>query len=173
MRRGDRRCARRGASLCAALGVLLAATPAAAQQPSSPPDRPWFVDVSHWGRWVALAGAGSLIGIAAVRHTQAGDARDLLEAHCIADYDRCRLVSDPAGQARVYADPEAERLYQDYAALEGHARGYLIGGQLTLLAASGMFLIDLLYRTDQPKNIPYTPLEVYSTPHRLGLALRF
>jgi hypothetical protein len=36
-----------------------------------------------------------------------------------------------------------------------------------------MFLIDIIHRTEGFDNIPYTPLELYTTPNRLGLALHF
>jgi hypothetical protein len=64
-------------------------------------------------------------------------------------------------------------MYQEYAALERHARGFLLGGQASLLASGTMFLIDLLHDSGDFDNIPYTPLELYTSPRQLGLAVRF
>lgn len=139
--------------------------------------RPWFAEASHWGRWLSLAGAAGMIGIAASEHVTANDALDDLETFCTASPESCAIVSSltrsEASPAEHYADPDAEALYQEYAAHERRARGYLLGGQMTLVVAGGMFLIDLLYRDEQPENIPFTPLEIYSTRNKLGLSLRF
>jgi len=147
--------------------------PVSAQAPELPRGTPWLVEVSHWGRWPALAGAGVLIGVAAVRSHDAREALGTLEQFCAVDVARCALTGDPDTGADRYLDEEAEALYQEYARLSRQAQGFLIGGQVSLLAAGGMFLIDLLHRDSDVGNIPYTPLELYTTPSRLGLALRF
>jgi hypothetical protein len=149
------------------------AAAAGAQQPDSIPGTPWIVTVSHWGRWPALAGAGGLVAMAAVRNGDARAARTALEDFCAVDPGRCALTENPDGSGGWYVDPEAEALYQEYARLSRSAQGYLIGGQVSLLVAGGMFLIDLLHRDGDFGNIPYTPLELYTTPNRLGLAMRF
>ncbi len=161
-----------GAVVMSALASSLA--PLAAQEVGVDRSRPWYVAVSHWGRWAALAGAGGLIGLAAARHGSANDRFDRLETLCQSDLTLCEIVTDPTGGGQRYAADEAEALWQDYSRFESGARSYLLGGQLTLVAAGAMFLIDLLYSGDEVgATIPLTPLELYTTPQRLGLALRF
>jgi hypothetical protein len=134
--------------------------------------RPWIAEVSHWGRWVTLAGAAGLITVAAVRHQDAQNALGDLEDYCLEDVSMCVIVTDPEGND-TYLTPEAEAMYQQYTALEHSARGFLFGGQLSLLTSGAMFLIDIIHRTEDFDNIPYTPLELYTTPNKLGLALHF
>jgi hypothetical protein len=155
-------------------GLLSAAAlaPAASQDFPRPASRPWIAEVSHWGKWVALAGAAGLITVAAVRHGEAQDALGLLEDFCRPENPACLIVTDANGAQR-YEGAEAEELYQAYAVVEKRARGFLLGGQASLLASGAMFLIDLIHRTEDVDNIPYTPLELYTGPNRLGLALHF
>jgi hypothetical protein len=157
---------------CLALVASLLAVPATGQDVTASGGRPFMADVSHWGRWVTLLGAGAFIAVAASNSATAGAAFDDLEALCTADPTACELVETPDGN-QVYADPLAEQTYQDYAQYQSRAQSFLVAGQLTLVVSGGMFLIDLLYKDDEPKNIPYTPFEVYSTPRELGLSLRF
>lgn len=158
------------------LAGLLAAgstVDAPAQQPDSLAGTPVLVTVSHWGRWPALAGAGVLVALAAARNSDVKDARAALDAYCTIDTGRCTISQDPGGSGGVYLDPVAEALYQEYASLSRRAQGLLIGGQATLLVAGAMFLIDLLHDDGDFGTIPYTPFELYTTPNRLGLAMRF
>jgi hypothetical protein len=152
------------------LALVLAAAPVAAQ--SGEGVRPWYASMAHWGRWVGLAGAGTLIGLAAANHEAAQSDFAELEALCRGTPDRCSIVQGPDGTP-VYTDQVAERLYQAYAQGESAARAYLLGGQLSLIATVGMFVIDFLHPDGRPHDIPYTPLEVYTRPDRLGLAIRF
>lgn len=155
-------------------GLLSAAAlaPVTSQESPRSASRPWIAEVSHWGKWVALAGAAGLITVAAVRHGEAQDALGLLEDFCRPENPACLIVTDATGTQR-YDGAEAEELYRTYAAVEKRARGFLLGGQASLLASGAMFLIDLIHRTEDVDNIPYTPLELYTRPNRLGLALRF
>jgi hypothetical protein len=159
--------------LLAALLAAASTAAAGAQEPDSTASAPLLVTVSHWGRWPALVGAGALVALAAVRNGDAKDARAALEVYCVADLGRCALTENPDGSGGQYVDPVAEALYQEYASLSAQAQGLLIGGQLTLLAAAAMFLIDLVHQDNDFGNIPYTPLELYTTPNRVGLAMRF
>lgn len=154
--------------------VLLAggAVPPLSAQDLTGQGRPWIAEVSHWGRWVTLAGAAGLITMAAIRHQDAQSALTELEDYCMPDVTMCVIVGGPDGND-VYLDPEAEAIYQQYAALEHSARGFLFGGQLSLLTSGAMFVVDILHRTEDFDNIPYTPLELYTTPNRIGLALYF
>ncbi len=159
--------------LLAALIGHAVSTAAGAQQADSARTTPLVVTVSHWGRWPALAGAGALVALAAVGNGNAKDARGALEDFCLPDPGRCTLTETPDGSGLQYVDPEAEALYQEYARLSRRAQGLLIGGQATLLVAGAMFLIDLVHQDGDLGNIPYTPLELYTTPNRLGLVMRF
>lgn len=161
-------------SLICAACLTLAAPVARAQDDTPLPHRePWTVSVSHWGRWPALAAAAGLITAAAIRNGDSKEALGTLEDYCREDFARCIVVEGPDGSDPTYADPMAEELYQEYAALSRQARGYLLGGQASLLVAGAMFLVDLVHDHDDVDNIPYTPFELYSTPSKLGLALRF
>jgi hypothetical protein len=120
-----------------------------------------------------LAAAAGLITAAAIRNGDAKEARGSLEDYCREDFARCIVIEDPDGSGPSYADPGAEELYREYASLSRQARGYLLGGQASLLVAGAMFLVDLVHNPDDVDDIPYTPFELYTTPTRLGLALRF
>jgi hypothetical protein len=174
----------RTAITTAALAALLATLPLAelhAQEEftsQTSGGRPWYASVSHWGRWAGLALSGALIVGAGVNAATADDALDQMRNLCEPDLfndgqtlANCEIVSGPGGP--VYADPQVESLFQDYATHRQRAQNLLLGGQITLVFTGGMFLVDLLYDDDKPKNIPYTPLEVYSTPTELGLSLKF
>lgn len=158
-----------------ALGIAVTAPSAVrAQQAQGPAGRPWVVSVSHYGKWLTLASAAGMIAVSATSRGDADDAFQQLEAFCAGDASRCAVVASPSGGAEVYADQQAEAMFQEYARLDRKAQGFLVGGQVSLVAAAGMFLIDLLYREeDDPENIPFTPFRVYSAPQQLGLALPF
>jgi hypothetical protein len=147
-------------------------TPGHGQTPAPNGGEPWIVTASHWGKWPTLAGAGTFIALAVVRNNEAKDANSEFRQYCAEDISRCALVPGPDGDP-IYADPEAEQLFQVYTDLNRQARGFLAGGQVSLLVTGTMFLIDLVYQREGYDNIPYTPLELYSTPSRLGVALRF
>jgi hypothetical protein len=164
-------------SLCATLVLLVIMSsalprPVLAQDVTQQPTRPFIAQVSHWGRWVTLLGAGGLIAAAAVRHSDAQGALAQLEDFCRRDLSACALVPDASG-SQVYASDQAEVLYAEYAARQQSARSFLLGGQISLLASGTMFLIDLLHRTEDFDNIPYTPLELFTTSRHLGLTIRF
>jgi hypothetical protein len=159
----------------AVLSASFHATPGAAQEEFASEvskGRPWFAKVSHWGRWVALAATGTMIAIAATNNSAADNAFDTLESLCSVDPTECRLVDDGNG-GLMYENPLVEEAWQSYASHQSTAQSALIAGQVTLVFAGGMFLVDLLYKDDRPKNIPYTPFEVHSTPNELGLSYRF
>ena len=159
----------------AALSASLQATPGAAQQEftsEASKGRPWYANVSHWGRWAALAATGTMVAIAATNNSAADAAFDKLEDLCTIDPSGCTLVDDGNG-GLMYENPLVEQTWQNYATHQTRAQNFLIAGQVTLVFAGGMFLVDLLYKDDRPKNIPYTPFEVHSTPTQLGLSYRF
>ncbi len=155
-----------------ALALLIASLPfgpsASAQQPGSPTPRPWYVTVSHWGKWPLLAGA---IGFAAAAIAQKSDADavyDRLQSMCRNASGDC--IVDPDG---TYVNPDAEALFQETLRLDGKARRWMLGGEVSLALSGGMFLIDLVAGHSEPRNIPFTPFEVYTGRDRLGLQWRF
>jgi hypothetical protein len=130
--------------------------------------RPWYVTVSHWGKWPMLAGA---IGFAAASLAQKSDADqvyDQLQAMC-----RDASVNCILGANGKYVKPEAEALFQETLRLDGKARRWMLGGEAALALSGGMFLIDLVAGHGEPRNIPFTPFEVYTGRDRLGLQWRF
>jgi hypothetical protein len=149
----------------------LSAGPIEAQAGMEGRERPWYASVSRYGKWVSLAAAAGFVTAAAVYHRDADDAERLLTDFCLPDPAQCQLTGTGSGQR--YANARAEALFQDVARIERKSRRLLVGGQVAIIAAGSMFLIDLLTRDMRPSNIPYTPLEVFSAPDRLGLSIRF
>jgi hypothetical protein len=130
--------------------------------------RPWFVDVSHYGKWFALAGAAGLTAVAILRNSDADQIYDGLTQLCRAGGETCVLNDEG-----TYTNPEAEALYQETLRLDSQARKWMAGGQATLVLAGAMFVIDLVAGTKRPKNIPYSPLEVFSDGQQTGIRFRF
>jgi hypothetical protein len=157
---------------CGLVGVLLATVAAVPRpvvaQEAVAGEHPWYVGVARWVKWPTLAAAVGLTAAAIVRKDDADQYFDRLESLCSADSDACRV-----GPAGTYLNPEAEALYQETLRLDAQARRWMIGGQGFLFVSGGLFLIDLVAGQSKPKNIPYTPLEAYATPGRMGLRWRF
>ncbi len=153
-----------------ALGLAIALPAVAQAQSPSPQPRttPWYVSVSHYGRWVALAASAGFIAVAVNRHDQASQEYQALVLFCHQQQQRCVLGTDGK-----YLDPVPEARFQETLKLDARAGRWIMAGQITLFAAGGMFLIDILDRDHSPKNIPYTPFEAYAAPGRLGLQMRF
>jgi hypothetical protein len=148
--------------------VTLVGRPAAAQEAGPPQGRPWFVGVSKVVKWPTLAAAIGFTAAAIVRKDNADEVYDRLQALCLEGSDNCRSGADG-----TYLNPEAESLYQETMRLDGHARRWMIGGQGFLVVSAGMFLIDLISGSSKPENIPFTPLEAWASPGRVGLRWRF
>jgi len=72
------------------------------------------------------------------------------------------------------ASRDAARLSDSVAAdaANRRARGWILGGEITLVATGAMFLLDLIHQDDEPRNIPFTPFQVYASRGRVGLSLR-
>jgi hypothetical protein len=162
----------RGRAGATALALLVASlslcAAASAQQPGSANARPWYVTVSHWGKWPLLAGA---IGFAAAAIAQKSDADAVynqLQSMCRAASADC--IVGPDGK---YVNPDAEGLFQETLRLDGKARRWMLGGEASLALSGGMFLIDLVAGHGEPRNIPFTPFEVYTGRDRLGVQWRF
>lgn len=146
---------------------------------SVPPSRPaaaqadtgttsWLVAFSEYGKWAALAGAAGLTTVAILRNRDADEIFEGLTTLCRSAPSECVRRDDG-----TYEGSDAERLYQETVRLDRQARSWMIGGQIALAAAGTMFLIDLVTGDQGPKNIPFTPLEVYSASRRVGVRYRF
>jgi hypothetical protein len=147
--------------LCAIGSAAPAQTPAASA-------KPWFVSVSHYGKWAALAGAGGLLTQGALRHRDADREIGNLTVRCRETPAACNQAPDG-----TYLDPQTAALSQRSRDLHRTARNWILGGEMSLLAAGTMFLVDVLYHHEEPKNIPYSPFSIYADRDRIGVSARF
>jgi hypothetical protein len=155
-------------ALCMALGGAgpLAAQGLAPQRPDG--GRSWVVGFSHYAKWGALAGAVAFTALAVDSHNQADRYFSGLKQFCEHASTECQVGPDG-----TYRSADAERLWQATAASDRQARWWLVGGQASLVVAGGMFLLDMVSGNSTPKNIPFTPFQVYAEPRKLGLQLQF
>lgn len=122
-----------------------------------------------YGKWATLTAAIGMGLQAAAAHRRADRAFDRLEAYCFEVEARCD--QGPGGQ---YLDPVAERHYQASLRHDRHARGWLLGGEATLLATAGLFIWELSRPKSPPRNIPFDPtVSVLGASTRLTLSIRF
>jgi hypothetical protein len=105
-----------------------------------------------YGKWVLLAAALGMGYQAAQSHNHAEDAFGRLEDYCFADSNRC-----DRGSGGKYSDPHSESLYQNALSHDRKSRGWLIGGELSLLSAAGMFVWELSRPKRPNPNIPFEP----------------
>ncbi|MBI4419903.1 MAG: hypothetical protein HY560_03690 [Gemmatimonadetes bacterium] len=161
-----RRCGVAWMPLAAILALSTAPVPAAGQSPAPRTGRPWFASVSHYGRWLGLAGSAGLFTTSGLRYRDADHRRDEIAELC--GTTSCGETSDGR-----YLDQQAESLRLESERLERQAKLWLLGGEVTLLATGTMFLLDLIYGDKGPPNIPYSPFSVYAAPGVIGLQLRF
>jgi hypothetical protein len=117
---------------------------------------------------VAIASAAGLMTVAIVRNHDADRVYGGLQTLCQAGGATC--VIDLDGH---YLNPDAEALYQETLRIDSQSRSWMAGGQVMLVAAGAMFVIDLVAGNRKPKNIPFTPLEYFADGTRAGLTLRF
>lgn len=149
--------------------LLLAPLPSmAVAQTATTVARPWFAKASHYGKWVALAAAGGMLAQGALRHRDADREFEVVVDRCRATPALCSKA--PTGE---YQSAEMEALYQRTVRLDHRARGWLLAGEGLLLGAGAMFLVDLIYRDDAPRNIPFTPFTVFAQPGKLGFSIEF
>ena len=132
------------------------------------PGRPWYVSTAKWARWPTLAAAAGLTTAAILAKNRANDSFNGLKLICRAASQNCVV-----GQDGTYVNRDAERLFQETLRLDAQARRWMIGGQGFLFLSGGLFLIDLVSGNREPKNIPFSPLEAYAVPGKLGLRWRF
>ncbi len=157
------------AVLCALALVASAQSSATAQTTrDGGADKPWYVSASQWGRWGALAGTVGFTALAVIRHNDADEVFRGLLMLCGNANQACVPGADG-----TYVDPGAEALYQETLRLDGRARTWMILGQISLVAAGGLFLINLVSGENEPDNIPFAPLELVAGPRKLGLKVRF
>jgi hypothetical protein len=151
--------------------ALVLGTPATtlAAQDSIPAAVRSVPGVVKYGKWALLAAAVGM-GLKASSAHHAGDrAFDRLENYCFDDFSRCD--QQPNGH---YIDPVSEGYYQASLSADRRARGWLIGGEATLLASAGLFVWELTRPKHPPKNIPFEPtVQVVGPRTNLGLRVAF
>jgi len=122
-----------------------------------------------YGKWVTLAASLGMGLKAASAHRAADRAFDRLDRYCSIDPNRC--AQKPNGS---YFDPVAEGYYPTSLTRDRQARGWLLGGELTLIGTAGLFIWELSRPSHPPKNIPFEPsFEVLGSTTRMGLQVAF
>jgi len=148
---------------------LLLAGPVARAQTSavdSVPRNAWKRVVTHYGKWVAAAGAVGFTALAIDQHRHSNDAWNALLAICNANSQNCSI--GPDGRYRNY---QSEYQYQLALYYDHRARWRLVAGQVSLLAAVGLFVADLRGGSSTPPNIPVKPVKLQLSPTADGAAL--
>ena len=112
-----------------------------------------------YGKWVLLAGALGMGYQAAQAHQDADAAFNRLEDYCFEDHARSTRAS-----GGKYLDPRAESLYQTSLSHDRKSRGWLIGGEVSLLGAAGMFVWELSRPKRPNPNIPFEPTVNFRGP---------
>lgn len=151
--------------------AALSAKPLAAQQEFGPPQTsgPSFVvGFSHYAKWGMLAGAAAFTYLSLRAHNDADQYFSGLKDFCSHAGPECQIGADGA-----YKSADAEHLWQATARADREARWWLVAGQASLVVSGGMFLLDLVSGNSRPKNIPFTPFQVYSEPRKIGLQFSF
>jgi hypothetical protein len=149
--------------------LLLLAAPVVRAQTSavdSAPRTAWKRVVTHYGKWVAAAGAVGLTALAIEQHRHSNDAWNALLAICNNDSQNCSI--GPDGRYRNY---QSEYQYQLALYYDHRARLRLVAGQVSLLAAVGLFVADLHSGSGTTTNIPVKPVTLRLTPTADGAAL--
>lgn len=152
--------------------LLALAAPAAAQDstpPRPPAGRTLVPALVHYGKWAAAASAVAFTAFALREHARSNDVWDQLVGICRANNLDCVLGADGR-----YENYQAELLYQKALYFDGRARRRIVVGQLSLLAAVGLFVADLRTGAPHPGNVIYKPvsLDVAPAPGGATLALR-
>ncbi|HEX4560318.1 MAG TPA: hypothetical protein VH113_00685 [Gemmatimonadales bacterium] len=132
----------------------------------STPRSAWKHAAVHYGKWAVAAGAVAFTALAIEQHRHSNDAWNSLIAICNSDSQLC--VIGPNGQYRNY---QSEYYYQLAVYYDHRARWRLIAGQVSLLAAAGLFVYDLKGGSNTPPNQPVHPMKLAVTPTADGAAL--
>lgn len=122
-----------------------------------------------YGKWILLAGALGMGYQASQSHKEADRAFDRLEDYCFELESRCARA--PSGR---YLDPVSESYYQRSLSHDRKSRGWLIGGEVALLGAAGMFIWELSRPKRPNPNIPFEPTVNFRGPTTdVGVRLSF
>jgi hypothetical protein len=143
--------------------ALLGAATLNAQVEITPPRPQEGWTKARIAKWTLL---GAAIGFGSYALVESGRAEDYygqLRRQCQTEPQACQLLDGR------YADPEAERLYENAAAADRRARVGIIGGQVTLLGSAAFFVYDLRNGRG-PDDIPYPPSRAQVG---VGLRLKF
>jgi len=105
-----------------------------------------------YGKWALVAAAVGMGLKAASEHNAADRAFNRLTSYCEDLPNGCAQA--PGGK---YTDPVAERYYQSSLSRDRRARGWLLGGEVSILGAVGLFVWELGRPKALPKNIPFEP----------------
>ena len=125
--------------------------------------------VVRYGKWALLAAAVGMGLKASSAHHDADRAFNRLESYCFDDQARCAQQSNGH-----YLDPVSESYYQTSLSGDRRARGWLLGGETTLLASAGVFVWEFTRPKHPTKNIPFEPTVRVDGPRtHLGLRISF
>lgn len=145
--------------------LVVTAAPLRAQHPppSAPPTPPsgrsLIERTSRVGKWVAGAAAVTLIVLGAREHDRAEERWDALVTRCREDNERCEIAPDG-----TYQDLAAEALYQETVYYDRRAHRRIVGGQISLVAAGTMLIVDLSVRRGKTKDVPFDPDQAIVAP---------
>jgi hypothetical protein len=143
--------------------ALCASTALPAQVQVTPPREQGGWTKARIAKWALLGAAIGFGSYALVESGRADDYYGELRTLCRLQPDSCRLENGS------YADPTAERFYDQAAAADRRARIGIIGGQVTLLGSVAFFVYDLRNGRG-PDDIPYPPSRAGMA---VGLSLNF
>lgn len=124
--------------------------------------------VVHHGKWLTAAGVAAFTIAAARVHRLSRREWDALLTICRSAQDACAV--GPNGQ---YVRPDAEALFQRSRAYDRRANRWLVGAQLSLIATTALFIIDL-HPGEGPENIPFpvNQIDVGPIGDGVGVGLR-
>jgi hypothetical protein len=147
------------------LAVTWQVTPLSAQRSDSVMVRSSPVLIKY-GKWLTLATAVGMGVKAAGAHDDADRAFARLRQYCDGNAARCTQLSSGS-----YADPVAEGYYQSSLRHDRRARRWLLGGEITLMGAAGLFVWELTRPKHPSRNIPFEPT-ITVTPETTQFGLR-
>jgi len=105
--------------------------------------------VAHNGKWLAALSVVALTVFAEREHSHSRREWNALLDICRSAQDACAL--GPDGR---YMRSDAEQLYQRSRTYDRRANRWLLGAQVSLLATTALFIIDL-HPGEGPENIPF------------------
>ncbi len=103
----------------------------------------------HNGKWLAAAGVAAFTIAAASEHRLSRREWSSLLIICRSAQDACTVGADGR-----YVRADAEARFQRSREYDRRANRWLVGAQLTLIATTALFIIDL-HPGRGPENIPY------------------